>query len=60
MKNISSYTLLLKINLEPIYDILIVYFFFGSAEKIGLSFYIAILMMLSAIFQPMGQEKDRA
>lgn len=49
MKYISSYTLLLNVNLEPIYGIVLAYLIFGESEKMTPLFYVATLIMVLAI-----------
>ncbi|SDE39021.1 DMT family transporter [Riemerella columbipharyngis] len=49
MKYISPFTLILTVNLEPVYGIVLAYFIFGQSEHMGSLFYIAALVMLLAI-----------
>lgn len=49
MKNVSPFTLLLNVNLEPVYGIIIAYLIFGDSEKMTPLFYMATLVMLLAI-----------
>lgn len=49
MKYISPFTLILTINLEPVYGILFAFFIFGESEKMSPAFYIASLVMILAI-----------
>ena len=50
MRHISPYTVMLTINLEPIYGILLAYAFFGKAEEMSPAFYIgAALIILTVI-----------
>lgn len=49
MKNVSPFTLLLNVNLEPVYGIILAYFIFGDSEKMTPLFYIATVIMLLAI-----------
>lgn len=49
MKHISSFTLLLNVNLEPVYGIILAYFIFGESEKMTPLFYVATLIMVLAI-----------
>lgn len=49
MKNVSPFTLLLNVNLEPVYGIILAYFIFGESEKMTSLFYVATVIMLLAI-----------
>ncbi len=49
MKYISPFTLILTVNLEPIYGIILAFFIFGESEKMSPIFYIASLVMIAAI-----------
>lgn len=49
MKYISPFTLILTVNLEPIYGIILAYFIFGESEHMSPAFYIASLVMILAI-----------
>lgn len=49
MKYISPFTLILTVNLEPIYGIILAFFIFGESEKMSPIFYGASLVMISAI-----------
>lgn len=49
MKYISPFTLLLNVNLEPVYGIIIAYMIFGDSEKMTPLFYIATAIMVGAI-----------
>lgn len=50
MNFISPFTLILTVNLEPIYGIILAYFIFNDTEKMTFTFYIASGVMLLAIF----------
>lgn len=50
MKVISPFTLILTVNLEPIYGIILAYFIFGESEHMAPIFYIASAVMILAIF----------
>ncbi|PIE50231.1 MAG: permease [Flavobacteriales bacterium] len=50
MKYISPFTLILTVNLEPIYGILFAFIIFGKSELMSPIFYIASLVMILAIF----------
>ncbi len=45
----SPYTILLTINLEPVYGVILAYFIFGESEKMSPVFYIASGVMLAVI-----------
>lgn len=49
MKYISPFTLVLTVNLEPVYGILLAFFIFGESEKMSTAFYVASLLMILAI-----------
>ncbi|MDO5608039.1 MAG: DMT family transporter [Capnocytophaga sp.] len=49
MRHISPYTLVLAVNLEPIYGIIFAYFIFGESEHMSPIFYIASFVMILAI-----------
>ena len=49
MKYISPFTLILTVNLEPIYGIILAFFIFGESEKMSGVFYGASLVMILAI-----------
>lgn len=46
----SPFTIILTINLEPIYGIILAYFIFGESEHMAPVFYIASAVMLLSIF----------
>jgi drug/metabolite transporter (DMT)-like permease len=49
MKYLSPYTMMLSINLEPVYGVAIAYFVFQSSEKMDFSFYLGALTILLLI-----------
>ncbi|MBQ0153134.1 MAG: EamA family transporter, partial [Chryseobacterium sp.] len=49
MKYISPFTLILTVNLEPVYGIILAFFIFGESEHMSPIFYIASLVMILAI-----------
>ena len=49
MKYISPFTLILTVNLEPIYGIIMAFFIFGASEHMSPVFYISSLVMIAAI-----------
>lgn len=50
MKSITPYTLVLTVNLEPVYGIVMAYFLFGDAEKMSFGFYVGTALILAIIF----------
>lgn len=49
MKYMSPYSLVLAVNMEPIYSILLAYFIFGASEQMSPTFYIAAFVMIIVI-----------
>jgi len=49
MKYISPFTLILTVNMEPIYGIILAFFIFGDSEHMSPVFYIASLVMILSI-----------
>ncbi len=49
MKYLSPYTVMLTINLEPIYGIVLAYLIFGDSEKMNPGFYYGALIILSTV-----------
>ncbi|HET8752778.1 MAG TPA: EamA family transporter [Salinimicrobium sp.] len=49
MKHLSPYTVMLTINLEPVYGILLAFIIFGSEEKMDPGFYYGALLILSTV-----------
>jgi drug/metabolite transporter (DMT)-like permease len=50
MKVVSAYAVVLSINLEPVYGIVLAYFIFGSSEYMTTGFYFGTIILLAAIF----------
>ncbi len=50
MKVLSAYTVVLAINLEPVYGIAMAYFFFPEAEQMTGGFYLGTLIILMSVF----------
>lgn len=50
MKVITPFTLILTVNLEPIYGIIFAFFIFGDSEQMSLTFYFVSLIMILSIF----------
>ena len=49
MKFISPFTLILTVNLEPVYGIILAFFIFGQSEHMSPIFYVASAVMIIAI-----------
>jgi drug/metabolite transporter (DMT)-like permease len=49
MKYISPFTLVLTVNLEPVYGIILAFFIFGESEQMSAMFYVASFVMITAI-----------
>jgi drug/metabolite transporter (DMT)-like permease len=49
MKFLSPYTVMLTINLEPVYGIILAFIFIGESEKMNPLFYIGALIILSTV-----------
>lgn len=49
MKHLSPYTVMLTINLEPVYGIFLAFLVFGSDEKMDTGFYYGALLILSTV-----------
>ena len=49
MKYITPYTVLLTINLEPVYGIILAFFILGESEKMSPVFYVGALIILSTV-----------
>ncbi len=50
MKVLSAYTVVLAINMEPVYGILLAWFIFGWSEFMSGGFYIGTIIILLAVF----------
>ena len=50
MKTISPYTVVLTVNLEPIYSIVLAWIFFGETEHMSGGFYLGTIVILSSVF----------
>ena len=55
MKKISAYVVVLSINLEPVYGVVLAYFIFGSSEYMSSGFYsgAAIIILCVFLYQPL-------
>lgn len=49
LAHIKPFTILLAINMEPVYGIILAYFIFGESEKMSPDFYIASVIMIIVI-----------
>lgn len=49
LKYISPYTVMLTINLEPVYGILLAFFLLGDSEKMNPFFYIGALLIITTV-----------
>ncbi len=50
MKVLSAYTVVLAVNLEPVYGIVMAHFFFPEAERMSGGFYLGTLIILISVF----------
>ena len=50
MKELSAYTVVLAINLEPVYGIILAFFIFGEAERMSGGFYLGTLIIIMSVF----------
>ena len=50
LRHLSSFTVQLAINLEPIYAIGIAVLFLGEARELGLAFFLGVAIVLAAVF----------
>jgi drug/metabolite transporter (DMT)-like permease len=58
MKYLSAYTVVLAVNMEPIYGIILAFFIFGESEKMSGGFYLgALVIMSSVIIYPVIKRK---
>ena len=49
MRHLSPYTVMLTINLEPVYGILFAFFIFGEKERMSPKFYLGALIILLTV-----------
>ncbi len=60
MRFISPYTVLLTVNLEPIYGILLAFAIFGESEKMNVLFYVgAVIILLTVVANGILKNRDR-
>jgi drug/metabolite transporter (DMT)-like permease len=50
LKHIKSFTVILAINLEPVYTIIFAWLIFGDAEKMNIQFYVGTFFILLTLF----------
>jgi len=50
MKELSAYVVVLSINLEPVYGIVLAYFIFGKSEYMTMGFYFGTLILIFSLF----------
>jgi drug/metabolite transporter (DMT)-like permease len=50
MKVLSAYTVVLAINLEPVYGIILALLFFGATEQMSVGFYAGTMIIIIAVF----------
>ncbi len=50
MKELSAYNIILAINMEPVYGIILAYFIFGDSEYMSGGFYIGTIVILLSVF----------
>ncbi len=49
MRFVSPYTVMLTVNMEPVYGILMAFFVFGESEKMNIYFYLGALVILATV-----------
>jgi len=60
MKQLNPFTVVLSINMEPIYGIILAYWIFGESEKMTASFYLGASIIISTVFiNAIVQAKNR-
>lgn len=58
MKQLSAFRVALVTNLEPVYGIIMAFFFFGELKKMNSGFWIGAILILSTVFLfPFAQQK---
>jgi len=61
MKYLTPYTVMLTINLEPVYGIILAVLIFGEKEKMSTQFYIgALIILVTVILNGMLKNKKKA
>ncbi len=60
LKDLSSFTVNLTFNLEPVYSVILAFTLFGEANELNLSFYVGVAMIvLSVLFQTYLQSNNK-
>ena len=60
MKVLSPYTVMLSINLEPVYGIILALLIFGDKERMPANFYLgAVIVLLSVILNGIIKNRNR-
>ena len=49
MRFVSPYTVMLTVNMEPVYGILMAFFIFGESEKMNFYFYLGALVIIATV-----------
>ena len=49
MKFISPYNVIMAVNLEPVYSILLALLLFGESESMNFSFYLGAILIIGAV-----------
>jgi drug/metabolite transporter (DMT)-like permease len=49
MKKLTAYIVVLTINLEPVYGIILAFLFFGDSELMSPGFYFGTLIILASV-----------
>ena len=61
MRFVSPYTVLLTVNLEPLYGILLAFAVFGESEKMNFQFYVgALIILLTVVANGILKNRDTA
>jgi len=50
MRFLSAFTVVLTVNLEPVYGIIMAYFIFGESETMSPKFYVGTFVIISTVF----------
>ncbi|MGQ1784829.1 DMT family transporter [Saccharicrinis sp. GN24d3] len=50
MKELSAYTVILSLNMEPVYGIILAFFIFGQSEHMTGGFYAGTIIILASVF----------
>ncbi|RAV27667.1 DMT family transporter [Sinomicrobium soli] len=61
MKHLSPYTVMLTINMEPVYGILLAFFVLGDSEKMSSGFYVGgVVIMATVLANALLKQRDEA